>query len=169
MKLNRWPLGLRAVAQPPRVNPPSRNCESSLRWHKRISHLFCDILQFTKPAVLMTSFKFCKDSFVVGLAGGHDVKEDTRQFMAGILDGFDGTKASALRAIVVAEERFVIVKRLTCHPKNLGDSVLGFEPGPGNPSSGAGSPSLGHKFSQEEKLAGVGKSDRSAPNSLKMV
>jgi hypothetical protein len=101
--------------------------------------LFCEILQFAKPVLLVTSFKFCKDSFVVGLAGGHDVIEDARKFVPGVFDGMEWPETSTLSAIVVAKERSVVVKRLTRHTKNLRDPIFGFEPRATNLPSGADS------------------------------
>ena len=61
----------------------------------------------------MTSFEFGENRFVVRLASCYHVIDDAREFVARILDCLDCTEASTLPTIEVAEERFIIVKRLT--------------------------------------------------------
>ena len=112
----------------------------------------------------MTSFEFGENRFVVWLAGCHNVIEDAREFVARILDCLDCTEASTLPTIEVAEERFGIVKRRTCYRKNRSDAIFRFVLRATNLPSGTGS-----VFGTEVQPGCVGKSDRSAPNSLKMV
>src|SRR5438477_6185392 len=80
-----------------------------------------------KAAFLVTSFEFSKDGLVIGLSGGHEVENDARQFVRGIFDGLHWAEASALRAVVIAQVGFVVVKALSSHTEFFGDSVLGFD------------------------------------------
>ena len=45
-----------------------------------VTHLLCWRLQFTELTLLVASFKFCKQGFVVRLTSGHQVKENTGVF-----------------------------------------------------------------------------------------
>src|SRR5579862_6873866 len=87
----------------------------------------------------MTSLQFGENCFVVRLAGCYNVIEDAREFVARVLDGMECTETSTLSAIVLAEESFIIMKRLTRHRKNLSDAIFSFELRSTNFSSGAGS------------------------------
>jgi hypothetical protein len=118
--------------------------------------------------LLVASFKFCKDSFVIGLPGSDDVIEDATKFVTGVLDGVDCPETSPLSTIVLAEERFVVVKRLTGHTKNLSDTIFSFQLWATNLPSGAGSV-FGTEVQPGGKTGRRWKSDKSAPNSLKIV
>ena len=87
----------------------------------------------------MTSFEFSENRFVVRLAGCYNVIDDAREFVSCILDGLDCTEASTLPTIEVAEERFIIVKRLTGHTKNLSEAIFRFDLRATNLPSGTGS------------------------------
>src|SRR5215471_21050490 len=87
----------------------------------------------------MTRFEFSENRFVIRLAGRDKVIEDATEFVARILDGLDGTEASTLPTIEVAEERFIIVKRLTGHTKNLSHAIFRFDLRTTNLPSGTGS------------------------------
>ena len=87
----------------------------------------------------MTSFEFGENRFVVRLAGCYNVKEDAREFVARILDCLDCTEANTLPTVEVAEERFIIVKRLTGHTKNLSDAIFRFDLRATHLPSGTGS------------------------------
>ena len=87
----------------------------------------------------MTSFEFSENRFVVRLAGCYNVIDDAREFVARILDCLDCTEASSLPTIEVAEERFIIVKRLTGHTKNRSDAIFRFDLRATNLPPGTGS------------------------------
>ena len=88
--------------------------------HEGITHLLCEGLKFVESALLVTSFKFGKDGFVIGLPSGDEVIEDAGEFMSGILDGLERAMASALRSVIIAQVGFVVVKGLSRHDERLG-------------------------------------------------
>ena len=59
---------------------------------------------------LVTSFKLCKNSFIIRLPSFNEMRKDAGEFMSGVLGGFEGTVAGALRAVIVAQVGLVVVK-----------------------------------------------------------
>ena len=80
-----------------------------------------------EAAFLVTSFKFCKDGFIIRLPGCHDMKENPGEFMGSVLDGPDSAVTCTLRTIIVAQIGAVVVERLSSESKLLGDAVRGFD------------------------------------------
>ena len=100
--------------------------------------MFGQRLQLVKSALLVTSFEFGKDSFVISLPGGDEMEKDTGQFVGGVLYSLQCTVACTLGPVVVAQERFVVVKALSRHTKFLSDSVSSLDLRPTNAAAGAG-------------------------------
>ena len=90
-----------------------------------------------EPAFLVTGFLLGKHAFVIGLAGGHEVIEDAGELMRGILDGLWGAVACALRAVVIAQIGFVVVKGLSGESKGSRGAVLGFRVPASDAAAGA--------------------------------
>ena len=87
---------------------------------------------------MVTGLKFRKDSFIVGLSGCDDMKENPGKFMGAVFDGFDGTVSCALGAMIVAQVGLIVMKRLSRHAKFLSGAVLGFDFGSTDATAGTG-------------------------------
>ena len=109
-----------------------------MRRDEGVTHLFGKRLKLVEAAFLVTGFKFGKDSFIVGLSGCDDMKENPGKFMGAVFDGFDGTVSCALGAMIVAQVGLIVMKRLSGHPKLLGGAVLGFNFRRTDATAGAG-------------------------------
>ena len=107
-----------------------------MRLHKGITHLSCKRLKLVESAFLVTCFEFGKDGFIVRLTSLHEVIEDAGKFVSRILDGLGCTMAGALRSVIVAQIRLVVVKGLSSHAKDLRDAILGFDLGTADAASG---------------------------------
>ena len=122
-----------------------------------------------ESALLVTSLKFGKDGFVIGLPGCDEMIEDAGEFMSRILDGLGRAVPSALRPVIVAEVGFAVVKALSRQAKGLGDAVFGFDLGAADAASRAGAIFRTDVQPGGETVRSVGNFERSAPSSLKMV
>lgn len=85
---------------------------------------------------MIASFKLGKDGFVVRLASGSEVIEDSGQFVSGVLDGLGCTMPSALGPGVAAKIGLVVVKGLGGHAEGLGDAIFGLDLGATDTSAG---------------------------------
>ena len=73
----------------------------------------CKGLKPVEPTFLVTDFEFGKDGFVVRLTVSHQVIENARELVGGILGGLECAEAGALRTEIIAEEGFASVKTLS--------------------------------------------------------
>ena len=104
---------------------------------ERVTHLPCERLELVESAFLVTGLLLGKHGFVIGLSGGNEVIEDTGEFMRRILDGLWGAVAGALRAVVISQIGFVIVKGLGGESKGGRGAVLGFRVTASDAAAGA--------------------------------
>ena len=91
-----------------------------------------------KAAFLVTGFKFGENGFIVSLAGGDEVIEDASKLMRCVFDRLWRAVPCALGSVIVAQVRFVVVKRLSGQTKGAGDAVFCFNFWAPDAATGAG-------------------------------
>ena len=75
-------------------------------------------------ALFVLRFLLGEDGFVVGLSGGQQVIDDTRQFMRGGGNGFGSAEFGSHTAVVLAESAVAARQRLGGHAQRPGHAIV---------------------------------------------
>src|ERR1035441_4595022 len=112
------------AAQTPPKNLPRTTCSCWCDFNELEAIGFCLLLESSLHALVVLDLLLREDGFVVGLAGGDQVEEDTSQLVGGCGNGLGRTELGSHPAVVLSQPGLAAKQRLRGQAQRPGQPVV---------------------------------------------